>query len=270
LRYCALTSTPLPVELYGAESEIAIRKLSEEERLQIEDHFFRKDKKVAIADGTTAVVVEQARFEKGAALEEIATLFEFGLAILTVSGFQGVNLFATFNEVGDCTDAFYRSVPETKSAVVFSKNIKEGTSNIWFRQLLTARKRSKDRLHITADRFVRYSRIQNTQDALLDLCICLESLLDSTTEITFRFGICLAKIVQDSEAEALSQLLSDLYDLRSTLVHGADAAKPHKKIDPHLPRLRLAARSILTTYILYLTEHAKEDWKKHLRSSIFR
>jgi hypothetical protein len=247
-----------------------VRKLSDEERFCIEDHFFRKELKIVIPDGTTAVVVEQNKFEKGAALEEIATFIEFGLAVLTVSGFRGVNLIAVLNTTGECTEGFYRSVIEESSQVVYSKGLTEGTSNIWFRQLISARKKTKDRLHVTADRFVRYSRIQSTQDALLDLCICLESLLDSTTEITFRFGVCLAKITRDSDAEVLSQLLSDLYDLRSSVVHGSDASKSHKKLDPNLTRLRLAARTILTTYVLFLTDHTKEEWKKHLRSSLFR
>jgi hypothetical protein len=269
LRYYALTYSPLPIELQGAEPEIAVRKLSAQERFGIEDYFFRKNLKLAIPDGTTAVIIEQARLEKGAAPEDIATFIEFAIAILTVSGFLGVELFATFNPADECTDAFYRAVPMGSSAIVYAKNLTEGTSNIWLRQLLSVRKKTKGRLHITADRFVRYCRIQNTQDALLDLCICLESLLDTKTEITFRFGVCLAKVTQNSDAEVLSDLLSDLYDLRSTLVHGADASKPHKKLDPHSARLRLAARTILTTYLLYLTDHTKEEWKRHLRSSLF-
>jgi hypothetical protein len=71
------------------------------------------------------------------------------------------------------------------------------------------------------------------------------------------------------DAEELSQILSDLYDLRSKVVHGSDATKSHNKVHPHLERLRLAARTILITYVLYLTSHTKAEWEKHLRKSIF-
>ena len=88
MRYYALTSRPLPNELLGAEPEIALRKLTREERYAIEDFFFWRDQKVAVADGTTAIVIQRASLEKGPALEEIATLIEFGSQSLTISGFQ--------------------------------------------------------------------------------------------------------------------------------------------------------------------------------------
>ena len=93
--------------------------------------------------------------------------------------------------------------------------------------------------------------------------------MDSQTEISFRFGVCLAKVQGGADAEELSTLLSDLYDLRSKVVHGADATKEHKKVEPHVPRLRNSSRAILTRYIVYLAEHTREEWKKHLRKSLF-
>ena len=68
----------------------------------------------------------------------------------------------------------------------------------------------------------------------------------------------------------MSVLLSDLYDLRSKIVHGTEATKEHKKIDPHVERLRYIARQILSTYVLYISEHTRDEWKKHLRSSLFK
>jgi hypothetical protein len=65
-------------------------------------------------------------------------------------------------------------------------------------------------------------------------------------------------------------LLRALNDLRSKVVHGTDPTKQHNKVDPHTVKLRLAARAILTTYVLYLTEHTKDEWKKHLRTSLFK
>ncbi len=269
MRYYAVTKKPLPQATQGAEAEIAIRALAADERFAIEDFFFRKDLKVSLSDHSTAVVIDDSKVEKHPILEEIAVFAEFGLALLSVTGFEGIEIMAVLNASGDCVDSFYRPTFDHAGTATFPQNLTPGTSNIWFRQILSVRKSSKDRLHVTADRFVRYSRVQDTQDALLDLCICLESLLDTTTEISFRFGVCLAKVTGHSDAEELSHLLSDLYSLRSNMVHGADASKVHKKIDPHLSKLRLAARTILTNYLVYLTNHSKEEWKKHLRSSLF-
>jgi len=89
------------------------------------------------------------------------------------------------------------------------------------------------------------------------------------TEISFRFAVCLAK-VSAKDAELVSELLSDLYDLRSKVVHGTDFTKEHKKVLPNTVKLRSASRAILTEYVLYMTAHTKDDWKKHLRSSLLR
>jgi hypothetical protein len=53
------------------------------------------------------------------------------------------------------------------------------------------------------------------------------------------------------------------------VVHGADPSKQHKRVEPNIGKLRLAARAILTTYVLYVTEHPKDEWKKHLKRSLF-
>jgi hypothetical protein len=51
-------------------------------------------------------------------------------------------------------------------------------------------------------------------------------------------------------AEAISELLSDLYDLRSKVVHGTDFTKEHKKVLfakkvlSNTDKLRLASRAI--------------------------
>lgn len=103
----------------------------------------------------------------------------------------------------------------------------------------------------------------------MDLCICLESLIEADTEISFRFGTTLAKVTRDKEAEEISHLLSELYNLRSKVVHGTDPSKEHRKMTPNTAKLRSVARAILTTYVLFMTEHTKDEWKRHLRSSLF-
>ena len=265
--YYALTGNPLPETMHGADAEYSIRTLSDRERLGIEDYFSSKDIKIALGSDTTAVIVPQSQIAN-IAMEDFAVLVEFALGILTVSGFQPVTMVAILN-ASDCSDALRRPYQGLAEPPRFPKKVFRAAASTWVRHFFAARRKAKDSLHIAADRFVRYSRMNNSRDALVELCICLESLIESQTEISFRFAMCLAKVSGLKNAEETSELLSDLYDLRSKVVHGADSNKEHKKVEPNTAKIRLAARAILTTYILYLTEQTKAEWKKHLKRSLF-
>jgi hypothetical protein len=220
-----------------------------------------------LTSSATAVVVPHDQ-TINVTMEDFAVLVEFALAVLTVSGFEPITTVATFN-ASTCSEALQRYYLETPEVPRFAKKVVKSAASTWVRHFFTARRKSKDKLHITADRFVRYSRQSTSPDALVDLCICLESLIDSQTEISFRFATTLAKVTRNKKAEEISDLLSDLYDLRSKVVHGTDSSKAHKRIEPNVANLRLAARSILTIYVLFMTEHTKDEWKKHLSSSLF-
>jgi len=257
----------LPKTLHGVDAEYSIRSLSDRERLAIEDHLVTKNIKIALPTKTTAVILPQGQ-TANANLEEFAVLVEFALGILSVSGFQPITMVATLSPSG-CIEALQRYYPETKESPKFPKKLVKAAGSTWIRHFFTARRRTKDRLHITADRFVRYLRMNNSRDALVDLCISLESLIESQTEISFRFATCLAKISGLEDPETHCDLLVDLYDLRSKVVHGTDPTKAHKKIEPNAVKLRLTARAVLTAYILYLTEHSKDEWKTYLRRSLF-
>lgn len=256
------------MQMHGADADYAIRTLLERERLAIEDYFFKKDVKVALGAATTAVVVAQDQ-TANATMEDFAVLVEFALGMLTVSGFQPVTMVATLN-ASTCSDALQRSYREAHASPVFARRVVRAAASTWIRHFFVVRRKTKGKLHITADRFVRYSRQNNSLDALVDLCICLESLIESQTEISFRFGTTLAKVTGDEKAEEICELLSDLYELRSKIVHGSDCSKEHRKVEPSIARLRSVARAILTTYVLFMTEHTKDEWKRHLRSSLFR
>jgi hypothetical protein len=202
------------------------------------------------------------------ALEDFAILAEFSLGVLAISGFQPISLIANITASG-CTEAIQRMPSGTTDLPKFPKKLARRAPSAWLRHFFEVRQKVKDKIHITADRYVRYLRTQDTRDGLLDLCICLESLIESQTEISFRFGVCLAKISGLDNSESVCDLLSNLYDLRSRIVHGSDSTKEHKKIQPNIKELRAAARAILTRYLLYMTDHSIAEWKKYLRSSLF-
>lgn len=265
--YYALTSVPLPSALHGADGEFSIRTLSDTERLAIEDYFFKTDVKVALSSKTTAVVVPQSQ-AAGATLEDVAILIEFALGILTISGFQPVRVAAILSS-GTCGGALQIQQPTSAQSPVFAKKVTKAAASAWMRNFFLARSKVKSKLRITADRFARYLRTSDSPDALVDLCICLESLIEAQAEVSFRFAACLAKVSGLDNPEEVSDLLSDLYNLRSKVVHGADFTKQHGRIKPSVNRLRLVARAVLTAYVFYLAEHSYDEWKKHLSSSLF-
>jgi hypothetical protein len=269
--FYALTHIPLPGELHGKDSESCARLLSERERLGIEDLFFAGGDRTKVEAGTTAVVTSHTLLDIKAA-SEYATFVEFALGLLALSGFHSVTSVAHFSSDA-CVLVLRppnRETPDKQPT--FGKSINGLAVSQWLRQFFIARRNTQDRMHITADRFVRYLRGSNSGDSLTDLCICLESLLDSQTEIKFRFGASLARVTgkRGTEADQAAELLEDLYDLRSKVVHGDPAAtKLRQKMEAKLPTLRTLARAILTRYVLFMSEHSRPDWKKHLRTMLF-
>ena len=264
--YYAVTSDPLPKALHMGGEDFSIRTLSESERIAVEDYLLSKGgTKTALKPETTAVIVSHSSMV-GATIEDVPILIEFALGILATTGFQPIAMIATFG-TSDCREARLMNQSFLREAPTFPKKLGSAAVSAWVRRFLDARHNTKDRLHITADRFVRYCKTKGSRDSLVDLCICLESLLDATTEISFRFGACLAKATGATgrKAEEACELLSALYDLRSRVVHGADSNKEYNKINAHLGRLHRVSREILTGYVLYLSEHKRDDWTKHLR-----
>jgi hypothetical protein len=265
--FYALTRDPLPKTLHGTDGQYSIRTLADRERIWIEDYFSKKEIKLSLSSETTAVVVPQSQISN-TTLEDVAVFIEFAMGVLAISGFAPITTVATLTATS-CSDALQRAYQESIEGPKFPNKLVKAAASTWLNHLFAVRQKISGNLHITADRFVRYLRMNNSRDALLDLCICLESLIESTTEISFRFAVCLAK-VSSKNAELVSELLADLYDLRSKVVHGTDFTKAHKKVLPNTDKLRLASRAILTEYILYMTAHTKEDWKKYLRSSLLK
>lgn len=267
----ALTSSPLPERLRGMNSGCSIRPLTPQERFEIEDQVLRRcNRRLALNIGTTSVLVPQ-NSTRATSTHEYAMLVEFVLSMITVSGFQPVGVVAVFSDAA-CTDVLHRPSPQVPSGhPVFPMSLSGAAANSWLRRFFQARENTRDKMHIAADRFVRYSRAANTGDSLMDLCISLESLLDSQTEISFRFCTCLAKVAGEKGANAqeVAKLLSNLYDFRSKLVHGADPSKERRKLEPHLQALRKTARVILTNYVLFMSEHSREEWKQHLHTLLF-
>ena len=106
-------------------------------------------------------------------------------------------------------------------------------------------------------------------NGLLDMTICLESLIRVNAELSFRFSHQISRLVTSSpsEIEDYQSLLHDLYTVRSTHVHGGE---PKDKALKHVERRIDELESIMRDAIIYALEfHAraagvKDAWTHHL------
>lgn len=267
-----ITFDDMPTEICGSTEEYSIRPLSTPEIVSIEDFFFSKEEATRMENNGYEIILPISSTDTKNLIEYL-TLSEFALSILTVSGYYSFNIVAVFsNEKCIKAISLPRHEPGTSEKVAFSNGMNSSIAIHWLQRCLLAKRNHKERMHIMAERYVRYRRSGRIHDGLLELCICLESLLDSQTEIAFKFGVCLAKItdVKGQEADHIANLLSDLYDVRSKLAHGDPSAeKALGKIKPYLAELHSLAKRILTTYVWYASEHNRNEWKAYLRNNLF-
>ena len=261
----------IPRRLHSADMGYALRSLTLSELVSIEDCFFKQGDERKIRKGSSTLIFPDVNIH-AANLDEYSILAEFSLSLLASSGHPSFFIGAIFTQ-GSCTYAKHLSRYSNEVQELKFSALLKGTAVVqWLRRCLLAQKNLKDRMHITASRYVRYARSENISDGLMDLCICLESLLDSQTEISFRFGVCLTKLTGEKgqKAEEMATLLSELYDLRSKIAHGDPAAiKMLKQIEPKRAALHMLARRILTTYVFFMSEHLRHEWQSHVRSSIY-
>lgn len=125
-------------------------------------------------------------------------------------------------------------------------------------------------LRITLDRFNSALLKDRIEDRIIDLCIALESLLSSQTEIAYRFSIQHAVLSKGNQYEAQDsfKLLKLLYDTRSKIVHGENARGLPEVQNNWATLLDLAANSI-SKYVLHLSERDHGSWQRYLDLIVF-
>lgn len=124
-------------------------------------------------------------------------------------------------------------------------------------------------LRISLEHFLLALDKTGLSDGVLDLTICLESLIRVTTEVSFRFSHQITRLVTSSPSEIQDYqgLLHDLYAVRSGHVHGAE---PRGKALKHVERRIEELEKIMRDAIMYAVEfHAhtavgKNTWNQHL------
>lgn len=270
-RLFVVSEHEFPMTLRGSHLGYELRTLQQDELVSIEDQFFKQDEERILPKNANVAIFPNMTVTPDT-IPELRTLAEFAMSLLTTEGYPSFNIVAAFENdycesvTGLATGHDYIVPPK------FITSIDGHVAAQWLRKCALAQKTLKARMHITANRYVRYARSTNLSDRLLDLCISLESLIDSQTEVSFRFGVCLAKVVGD-KAEAAStnaKLLSDLYTIRSKLAHGdPNAAQLLVKFEPKLHELHKLVTRILTTFVFFMSDHSLKEWKEHVHKSIF-
>lgn len=123
----------------------------------------------------------------------------------------------------------------------------------------------KPKLALSIRRFNAALIRQDVTDKIVDMTICLESLFDAQTEISFRFAL-YNSILSESDPlrrEENYKMLKKLYSIQTDVIHG------NKEIDPawheaNWPRVIKIARLSLLRKIDFLGTHAAQDWQAHL------
>jgi hypothetical protein len=102
-------------------------------------------------------------------------------------------------------------------------------------------------------------------DKIIDICICLESIFNASTEIGFRFSLynTLLSKAQTKERLAIYRRLKKLYDMRSKIVHGSSEGDEEWFKDNWSAIVGIAKLSLLQK-IQFLQAHNRNEWQEHL------
>ncbi len=149
-----------------------------------------------------------------------------------------------------------------------------GTISDFYKVISTAHTNYPNIL-LSLDRFNSALHRSQLLDKIIDISVCLESLIDGTTEIKNRFSLYNSWIAELDENKRLDcfKLLGSLYDARSAVVHGLSMSEKEyrKKIDPISDKwenvVRIAEKA-LGYYLLYVYQNGVDKWYQHQRGLV--
>ncbi len=111
-------------------------------------------------------------------------------------------------------------------------------------------------------------------DKLVDTTICFESLISGNTELIYRLSLYSSYITSNNanERKEIFTKMKSLYEVRSKIIHGdLRSNKIQQKIEvvkKNWADYQKILKSAVSYYILYLSQHNKEDWDKHLHNLV--
>lgn len=139
-----------------------------------------------------------------------------------------------------------------------------------FYQLITTAHAKHPNVLLSLERFNSSLHRGQLLDRIIDISVCLESLIGATTELKNRFCLYNSWIAEADAAKRLEcfKLLGSLYDARSAIVHGATISEKEyrKKIDPISANwdnvIKIAEKALLY-YLSYIFKSGVDSWDNH-------
>lgn len=131
----------------------------------------------------------------------------------------------------------------------------------------------QESLLLTLNRFNSCWLREIDHDRIIDAAICLESIIASSTEISFKFSLFNAFTARSEpkERQEAFEKFKALYDARSKIVHG-DVKSHKKKIDALMASFDVVlelAHAAITYYVLYVFSRDPGTWADHLEGLVF-
>jgi hypothetical protein len=121
-------------------------------------------------------------------------------------------------------------------------------------------------VRIMMNRFNSALRREEFEDKIIDLSVALETMLDDTTEISFKLSLYLAFICQQDRATAY-ELFKTLYDVRSRIVHGSiyrrNAQRGVEDIGQRFPDVVRYSKAAMLYYLSFLNQRPPNEWGRH-------
>lgn len=129
---------------------------------------------------------------------------------------------------------------------------------------------ARPQVFVTFDKFNSSLTRASWEDKIIDTTISLESLIQGTTELRFRFSLYLSYIVANTPEmrQKAFNLFQDLYDTRSKLVHGGASSSIVQKLTQNWEDISCMARAAINYYAFFLC-FKQLDWEEHLKRLVF-
>lgn len=144
-----------------------------------------------------------------------------------------------------------------------------------FYVLVTAACEKHKRLYLTLGKFNSALTRAKPTDRIIDATISLESMIqDDKNELSFKFALFNAFAGSKDQARRMEafELLRNLYNTRSTIVHGAGDDEKEIKlvsaISERWPEVDEIIKRAINEFVFYVQDNSPKMWTKHLLGQI--
>lgn len=123
---------------------------------------------------------------------------------------------------------------------------------------------------LTLSRFNSALTRDDIRDRIVDISICLESLIEGQTEVAFKCALFNALIARSDvgRRDDSFSLLHAVYAARSRIVHGEELntkKRPFADVIGRWEEVLALASNCVSYYVLFLSQRDRSEWAVHLR-----